>query len=70
MRMTFTLGLSALTKVFAIAPLALATASLDMMALHASAQFVPTIAMIEELAGLRSYLPPRLAAPILSLGMQ
>lgn len=69
MRMTFTLGLSVLIKVFVIAPLVLATVSLDMTVLHASARFVLTIAMIEELAGLRSYLPPRLVAPILSLGM-
>ncbi len=64
-----TLGLSAPTKVFAIALLVLATVSLDMKVLLAKELFAQITAMIEELVGQRRSWLPRLLELTPPLGM-
>jgi hypothetical protein len=69
-RTTYILGLSAPTRVSAIAQVVNASASLDTKVLPASVPFVPTTAMTKELAGLRSFLLARQVVSTMLHGMQ
>ena len=62
-------GLSALTRVFVIAPVVFATVSQDMKVLLANVLFVQTTVMTVALAGQKSFLPLKLVEHTLLLGM-